>query len=93
MARGSDTMEFQKLRLTFSRAYPSLYSTIYPLSQVSAPSIFTREGVDNAYPIPPSLLHLLSGFCQIVSRQRNTVEFIEAEEEKIDTEHVNTFVE
>lgn len=45
-------MEFQKLRLTFSRAYPSLYSTIYPLSQVSAPSIFTREGVDNAYPIP-----------------------------------------
>lgn len=46
-------MEFQKLRLTFSRAYPSLYSTIYPLSQVSAPSIFTREGVDNAYPIPP----------------------------------------
>lgn len=90
MARGSDTMEFQKLRLTFSRAYPSLYSTIYPLSQVSAPSIFTREGVDNAYPI---LLHLLSGFCQIVSRQRNTVEFIEEEEEKIDTEHVNTFVE
>lgn len=44
-------------------------------------------------PYPPSLLHLLSGFCQIVSRQRNTVEFIEEEEEKIDTEHVNTFVE
>lgn len=63
----------------------SLSVQYHPSAFPRSPHLLFSPVKASTMPTPPPFL--LSRFCQIVSRQRNTVEFIE--EEKIDTDHVN----